>query len=186
MINTVDLVALLHLQNARFFGLLLLLEDRSTLKLSTSLSYKNLVFKAERENSLYIQTAYLFDEESSAFVSSYYEDPKVETLLKPLLELELPQSGEYFAAPLNYEPLSEDVNQYLKIAESIAKQAYLCASGDDYSPGYFGTVVLTSDGILLEQINHMNSRSLAHKADYSLRDLTFFITYNAQKTLQTS
>jgi hypothetical protein len=67
------------------------------------------------------------------------------------------------------------------MAESIAEQAYQCTSGDDYGPGYFSKIKLTSNGITLEQINHMNSKSLAHKQDYSLRDLEFFIPYGSQK-----
>jgi hypothetical protein len=71
--------------------------------------------------------------------------------------------------------LSSEVNAYLTMAESIATPAYLCAAGDDYRPGYFSEISLDANGITLEQINHMNSRSLNHKTDYSLRNLEFFI-----------
>lgn len=182
MISTVELAATLHLQLAGFSGLLLLLKDPSTLTVSASLSYKNLVFTIERENSLYAQATYLIDENSPTLISSYFENPEVEDLLAPHLKRSLPESGEYFIAPLKYEPLSTIVNKYLAIAERIAQQGYLCTSGDDYAPGYFSKMALAAEGILLEQINYMNSRSLAHKTDYSLRDLTFFIPYNPQET----
>ncbi len=182
MTNTVDLIDTLHLHYTRFSGLLFLLEvDPAAFSISMSLSYKNMVFKLKQAETLYVQAAYEYDEKTAALVNFYSPDPKAEVLLAPYLEKLFPQSGEYFIAPLNYEPLSDQVHLYLTIAESVARQAYLCASGDDYSPGYFSTVTLNADGILLEQINHKNSRSLAHKQDYSLRDLTFFIPYGSHK-----
>jgi hypothetical protein len=67
------------------------------------------------------------------------------------------------------------VDRYLTIAESIARCAYHCTSGDDYRPGYFSEIIVTRESITLQQINHMHARSLDHKNSYSLRDLEFFI-----------
>jgi hypothetical protein len=79
MINTLDLVSALHMHHARFSGLLLLLEDKAeTLASSTTLSYKNLVFKLDREGSSYAQVTYLFDEKTSALTDFYFEDQKPE------------------------------------------------------------------------------------------------------------
>lgn len=70
---------------------------------------------------------------------------------------------------------SEETMRYLSIADEIAAAAYNCTSGDDYYPGYFSEIQ-RSDGMLkLSQVNHMNSRSLQHKNNYSLRKLEFFI-----------
>lgn len=69
----------------------------------------------------------------------------------------------------------EETMRYLDIADEIASSAFNCTSGDDYYPGYFSEIQ-QSDGMLkLSQTNHMNSRSLQHKADYTLRKLEFFI-----------
>ena len=79
-------------------------------------------------------------------------------------------------------PMNKDVNvydketlHYLAIADDIAKEAYLCSSGDDYRPGYFSEIIVEEGRIILRQINHWNSRSIAHKDDYFMRDLEFYI-----------
>ncbi len=182
MLKTVDLTNTLHIFQARLSGFILLLNDESaTFRVSSILSYKTLVFKIERNESLYVQATFQYDEKTSSLTDLYSKDSNVEALLAPHFKSIISSTPEHLIATENYEPLSEGVSIYLKIAESIAKQAYLCTSGDDYSPGYFSKIVLNAEGVLLEQINYKNSRSLAHKEDYSLRDLTFFIPYDLQK-----
>ena len=80
---------------------------------------------------------------------------------------------------------NEKILHYLTIGDSIARQALNCAHGDQYRPGYFSKVTLNEECIVLSQVNHMNSRSLDHKNDYSLRDLEFIIplTTTELKTL---
>lgn len=70
---------------------------------------------------------------------------------------------------------TQEVMDSVKIAESIASEAYLCGSGDNYRPGYFSEIKQDSRGIHLEQVNHLHAKSIAHKRDYYLRDLKFFI-----------
>lgn len=71
--------------------------------------------------------------------------------------------------------LDKETEQYLNIADEIAKQAYLCSSGDHYHPGFFSKISVDEAGIILQQINHWNARSIDHKKDYHLRNLEFYI-----------
>lgn len=71
--------------------------------------------------------------------------------------------------------LSEVVTKYLTIADQIVGPACNCAHGDDYRPGNYSEISTDENAIVLSQINHMNAKSLAHKHDYSLRDLVFTI-----------
>lgn len=80
-----------------------------------------------------------------------------------------------FNSPSNKEILSEEIIKNLSLADSIAALAYNCTSGDDYRPGNFSKIILTENEIELQQINHMNAKSLDHKKDYSLRSLIFKI-----------
>ncbi len=78
---------------------------------------------------------------------------------------------------LQEEPIvfSDEVQNYLSIADRISKNAVNMNTGDDYWPGNYSKVKYAKNTIVLEQINHMNSRSLNHKEDYCLRDLIFRI-----------
>ncbi len=77
--------------------------------------------------------------------------------------------------------LAQETINYLSIADRISAHAVNMYTGDNYWPGNYSKVKLTSNRIVLEQVNHMNSRSLNHKDDYSLRDLKFQIPL--QKTV---
>jgi hypothetical protein len=70
---------------------------------------------------------------------------------------------------------ADDLDKYLTIAESIASTTYLCSAGDDYWPGFFSEININAERIILQQVNHMNSRSIDHKKNYTLRDLQFEI-----------
>lgn len=61
--------------------------------------------------------------------------------------------------------------EYLQIADRIA------SVGNDIfaAPSDFGSVVITSSFIKLNQINRKNSRSIDHKDSYFLRDLHFIL-----------
>jgi hypothetical protein len=87
-----------------------------------------------------------------------------------------------FPSTIGTDNLNNETKQYLNIADEIAKQAYLCSSGDDYYPGYFSAIVINDDGIILEQINHWNARSIDHKNNYYLRNLRFYIPNTTTET----
>jgi hypothetical protein len=76
-----------------------------------------------------------------------------------------------------------DIQQYLSIADEIAKEGYLRSTGDDYRPGYYSESIVETDKIILKQVNHWNSRSIDHKNDYHLRDLSFIIPLNDEVIL---
>ncbi|HVD99748.1 MAG TPA: hypothetical protein VNB90_16180 [Cytophagaceae bacterium] len=71
--------------------------------------------------------------------------------------------------------LNDTITHYLSLADEIAAVAAYCAVGDSYRPGAYSEISMGEDLIKLSQINHMNSRSLDHKEDYSLRKLQFQI-----------
>ena len=85
----------------------------------------------------------------------------------------------------NELPWTKDVTQQLETADSIASLATNCTTGDDYEPGNFSRILLTNRYIELQQINYMNSRSIDHKNDYSLRSLIFRISLNETVKMRT-
>lgn len=70
---------------------------------------------------------------------------------------------------------SKTITNYLLIADRIAVESTNCTSGDNYSPGNFSEISIDDSFIILSQLNYMNSRSLDHKNDYSLRKLEFIL-----------
>lgn len=71
--------------------------------------------------------------------------------------------------------LPSDVLAALALADEIASLAQNASSGDDYRPGHYTEVSLDKRAIRLRQINRHNSRSSAHKDNYLMRELHFFI-----------
>jgi len=71
--------------------------------------------------------------------------------------------------------MSKDTEQYLTIADKIARRAYQCGMRDDYRPGVFSEAIVSDTAIVLKQVNHWNARSIDHKKDYQLRNLEFYI-----------
>lgn len=100
---------------------------------------------------------------------------KVETLINAAVRSNgFHGEGESYSDEKILEP-------YLLIADRIASHALNYTSGDDYYPGYYSKAELREDCLILSQINHMNSRSLDHKKNYSLRDLEFIIPISTLK-----
>jgi hypothetical protein len=78
----------------------------------------------------------------------------------------------------NHPAHTPEIRDYITIADTIAKEAYLYSSGDDYRPGNFSEIMVDDDIITLRQINRHNSRSIDHKDNYTMRDLEFLIPLN--------
>lgn len=76
--------------------------------------------------------------------------------------------------------LNESFTQFLDIADSIASVGMHYNRGDDYRPGFYSSVAVTEDEIVLSQINFMNSRSLSHKDNYSLRKLVMHLSFSGK------
>ena len=123
--------------------------------------------------------------DSTESASTYCSD---EAILFQTRQQICPVSYEYHrsANTSSHGLFSQEIINSVKSAEAIARQARRCTAGDDYAPGFFSKVALSEKGIHLEQINHYNAKSLAHKDNYSLRDLRFFVptgAYTARATL---
>jgi hypothetical protein len=151
--------------------------QRSDLRFSISLSYSTLQIQIHQLNELYFQYTLQQGETLKVVPSDcyYHDQQKIETLKRHFELLTVYSVGDSSGKTPGNFTYTEELNAYLTIAESIATSAYLCTAGDDYRPGYFSEITVKSEGIMLNQINYMNSRSLDHKKNYSLRDLKIFI-----------
>ena len=140
---------------------------------SVSLSYSRLLFNIKKSDVLFLQ--YTIHPTAHPTPDCYYhEREKIEALKKHFDTLASGGNGISSTNPSQIT-YTRALDNYLAIADAIAGCAYLCAAGDDYWPGYFSEITVQSEGITLRQTNHMNSKSLDHKDNYSLRDLQFFI-----------
>lgn len=145
----------------------------SDVRFSVSLSYSTLTFSIHSSGDLYFHCSGQQGGLSGVARSEYYcrNERSGELLKKQVEALAMGRVVDELANTC----CGEEIQRHLRIAESIASTAYVCTSGDDYRPGFFSEMIIQNDGIVLRQINHMNSRSLDHKKDYSLRELEIFI-----------
>lgn len=74
------------------------------------------------------------------------------------------------------------LSNYLNIADSIASLALHCNTGDNYRPGYYSAIIIEKHEVVLQQINHMHSRSIDHKDNYHLRNLEIRIPFHGSPT----
>jgi len=145
---------------------------------TVSLEYgtiKMLLHTKSTEQNLVLQTVFDLQHGLGILKDMYCLNPKASREISKLIS----ESNVNAAIPWDTHGkqinLSSDVINYLEISDRIAQQAYLCASGDDYHPGYFSSTVIKDGAITLEQINRHNSRSIDHKRDYHMRDLKITI-----------
>jgi len=149
-----------------------------------SLSYSNIKLRLEvqdkkdADSNLYLLASFQIDQEKVLLTDVYCKDTEKRKEFEEAIRSQMPPSAFLQSFTLEEDPFSKEVIHYLTIADAIAKQAYLCSSGDDYRPGYFSEIILEENRIVLRQINRHNSRSVDHKQDYHLRDLEFFIPLN--------
>lgn len=150
--------------------------------LTVSLSYTFITLKILRgtkdqtRKDLFIQIIFRI-ENNQILLSEIFHANKIDTqqliddikLNKTLHEISLTFKQQQKIA------FSDKILNYLLIADRISMHAVNRYAGDNYWPGNYSTIKLTSNAIVLEQVNHMNSRSLNHKENYSLRSLIFKI-----------
>ncbi|HTF18518.1 MAG TPA: hypothetical protein VK658_10620 [Chryseolinea sp.] len=178
--STLDIVEYLYVQHERFAPVRKQLASANTgFSWSLSLQYSFLTYTLsvpdnddQRLIPYYHWKRNMDDSANSAEMSS-----PDESLLSQTRELIHPVSyKEHRSIPMTLEGVfSEEIMNSIKYADVIAGQAYLCTKGDHYAPGFFSAIVLSEKGIHLEQVNHFNARSIAHKNDYNLRELKFFV-----------
>jgi hypothetical protein len=137
------------------------------LQVTRSFDFIRLEWK-ESEYADFCRVELMCSQQSVELKSVYCEEKSLEDLISHAVPTPLTLSATLF-------PFTETVALQLRTADRIASLVAHCAAGDDYRPGHFSKVRLAGDHILLSQINHMNSRSLSHKENYSLRNLEFFI-----------
>lgn len=154
-------------------------EFPEVLAFSVSLSYSRLQFSAHSADQLFLQFSVWQGEVSPAKL--YFHDRvQIENLKRHFSVLTYGIEENDLVRPI----FSNEVYNYLRIAESIASTVYNCTAGDDYRPGYFSEIYLEGDSIFLRQNNHLNSKSLDHKNNYSLRNLQFIISLDDSGPLE--
>ena len=149
---------------------------------AVSLSYDTIALKIIRLNmhaeqkEIHLHVSFTINQKKISVKEIYHTDQTAVQGLTAALRMDARLHEGYFhesSAPFHWPP--EEAKHLLKLADSIAEKALHQSSGDDYRPGYFSTIEISETQITLSQVNHMNSRSLNHKDNYSLRDLTFVI-----------
>jgi uncharacterized protein YehS (DUF1456 family) len=97
---------------------------------------------------------------------------EIENLIKKFEKSVPPKTNSKWLQLIDNEP----IKKYLAEADQIAKLALYCSSGDNYVPFFYSKIIITENGILLEQINHYNAKSL-DKDNYVLRNLRFYTPF---------
>lgn len=147
-----------------------------------SLSYTFIILKIVRgakddsEKVLYIEITFRIENNQIIFSEIYHADG----INTQYLTDEIRSNKKLHKSSLDVSQeqkidLTDETINYLSIADRISQHGVNIYSGDSYWPGNYSNVKITSDVITLEQVNHMNSRSLNHKENFSLRDLVFQI-----------
>lgn len=146
-----------------------------------SLSYTFITLKVFRKNTdstratLCIQITFRIENHVIGLTDFFHAD-KIDTLpITEKIKSNTSLHNVFFAVTETANQLSDETITYLDTADRISQHAVNMYHGDSYWPGNYSNVKLTADTITLEQINHMNSRSINHKDNYSLRDLVFQI-----------
>lgn len=124
---------------------------------------------AEQQLFLQVKFQIQFPKKLTCY-SFYCEEKNMATKIKAYTD-QLAGDFEWNESPESTFKLTPQQIQYLEMADRIA------SPGNDINatPSSYGSVIITSEFIKFEQINHMNSTSLDHKDSYSLRDLYFII-----------
>jgi len=135
-----------------------------------------LITEGNVEGHLYCKITFGLKDSVPALKDIYIEDKTRLSDLEKKINSQLSvHNYQWQDSPEPSAYYEKDILNYLTIANTIAGTAVNCAHGDHYYPGNFSKITVTDTFIKLSQVNHMNSRSLDHKTDYSLRDLEFTI-----------
>jgi hypothetical protein len=153
------------------------MEFRNTVSLSYSFIKIRLdhADQGRRASTLYLECTFQVEGAKVSITEIYCSDKTREQPIRDLIQLRSPFT---WSSDPKHNTYNEETLGYLAIADEIAEQGYLCTSGDNYFPGFFSEITIEDSGITLKQINRMNSKSLDHRNDYSMRDLEFFIPLN--------
>jgi hypothetical protein len=115
----------------------------------------------------------------------YTEEPtKKEPLEKLIKDNKALHETHWRTQPNNTWYYDEKVTAYLNMADKIAAVGESCSAGDNYHPGAFSEIKIQEEGILLSQINLLNSRSIDHKDNYHMRKLHFYIPFSRDRAFR--
>lgn len=149
---------------------------------SISLNYQMVHLKILRNTDtdpykqLYTQIRFKIENEIISFESFFCEEPIGNETIINVIKLDSNLHGLAFKInPDCLHTFSDEVIESLSIADRISQHAVNRNTGDSYWPGNYSIIDILPTCIMLTQVNHMNSRSLNHKNDYSLRNLLFRI-----------
>jgi hypothetical protein len=157
-------------------------EDPGIFLATVSLRYNFIMLKLEHGKKLpasqrymlsrYMECTFRIEQDKVSVATFYFQQKEREATVKKFI---LENTPKKWAPGSKKNRYGEEVVRLLSIADDIAQAANLCATGDDYGPGFYSEIIIEQSRLILRQTNHMNSRSLAHREDYHMRDLEFFI-----------
>lgn len=128
----------------------------------------------EFDRRLLCQIKFEIVQDKIEFKEVYHQKPRQDALRLAIVDNKK-ISGIPWQKEVSDKSFCKEYLEYLAAADEIASISANCASGDNYYPGFYSEIKIGEKGIELNQINHMNSKSLDHKQNYSLRDLQIFI-----------
>lgn len=151
------------------------LDKHPELAIDVSGEYSYITIDIMRSGEQFAQVRFELNDEAGILSNLYCQDNTSNEWISGKIKLE---TWPGWRSPsIDDLPYSDEVMQSLQTADSIAVLTSNCARGDNYRPGNFSKIAVNSQRIELQQINHMNARSLDHKHDYSLRNLVFTIPF---------
>ena len=153
------------------------LPDHIGLEIDVTSEYAFITTKVINGGQPFAQIRFQLTDEAGKLVSIFCDSDAMQKSLAEKIERENWPGWQASASIETKFP--EQVLQAMNSADSIAALVTNCTRGDDYRPGNFSKISASERRIKLEQINHMNSRSLSHKDNYSLRQLVFTINLDS-------
>jgi hypothetical protein len=157
---------------------LLSLSEHAGFDIQMTNEYSFITFEATKSDETFIKVRFELTDEAGTLLSVHCEDSSAqEAFTEKIAQATWQGWRSYPVIDLRYP---NEVLESIQTADGIASFTRNCARGDDYRPGNFSKVNVATDRIELEQINHMNARSVDHKNNYSLRDLKFTIPLDSK------
>jgi hypothetical protein len=158
---------------------------------SVSLNYQMIHLKiyqksdSNRYKQLHTQITFKIEKDIVSFESFFCENNiDTETIINAI-KSDSNLHGPAFIIDSDYiHTFSDELIESLSIADRISQHAVNRNMGDSYWPGNYSIIDILPTSIMLTQVNHMNSRSLNHKNDYTLRNLIFTIPLEQNEKIE--
>lgn len=151
-------------------------KGNTTLQKNIKLAYSFITLTLMNDGDVYLKITFELKQDLAVPGEVYVADASRKSLLENSIRNHAALKNFRWSAAADNEYKNDTViTRCLAIADAIAGTVVNCARGDDYLPGCYSSIEISEEKIVLRQINRMNSKSLDHKNDYSLRDLEFTI-----------